>query len=64
MEWISVKEKLPEPHVPVLVNAKTGPLKGNAILFVATDKKWHDGWIVYDGEITHWIPIPELPEDT
>lgn len=63
MEWISVKDKLPEFSENVLIAIDTdyvilmGQLKSN-------------GWIIYyaDGRkfsgpdiITHWQPLPEPP---
>lgn len=50
--WISVTEMLPEPNETVLVYRKF----------------WNFGMDRYDGEsfihkdVTHWIPMPRLPE--
>ena len=51
-------ERLPEPTVCVLIaDATTGNMDVDA---------WgHDGWMsedLYDGSITHWMPLPEPPE--
>ena len=56
--WIPVTERLPEPTVCVLIaDATTGNMDVDA---------WgHDGWMsedLYDGSITHWMPLPEPPE--
>lgn len=63
-EWISVKDRLPEDHVAVLV-------------FDSVCRNIYKAWMSHDlGEwfseeylpdflnITHWMPLPEPPEDT
>lgn len=59
--WIPVSERLPEEDVPYLTI-----VKGNDIPVVAKyndhDKGFTDcrvGWYV---NVTHWMPLPELPE--
>ena len=59
--WISAKYKLPEPSEFVIANVTTGLLKGIAFLLVGEDKKWHNGMYIYDGEVSHWMPLPEPP---
>ncbi len=60
-EWVKVGDKLPENNNDVLVYS------------LYTDEYyagWYDGakWVIrYDynneaGNITHWMPIPKLPE--
>ena len=73
MEWISVKEKLPEPFVDVLVwcTSQVG-------LSIAIDEKyaaidrfciWQDDHMPsfratrFFGHVTHWVPLPEPPKD-
>jgi hypothetical protein len=61
MQWISVKDKLPELNQHVLIAVKFNrsicidyisfPKDGN--LWTLTDKEW----------ITHWLPLPELPKE-
>lgn len=56
--WISVKDRLPEDNVRVLVYSQT--LKA---MFVdkITDKKW---WVLPEAyEVTHWLPLPEKPKE-
>ena len=54
-QWISVKDRLPENGVEVLVvsDGETGA-------------SWHEagefGWAI-GGTVTHWMPLPEPPED-
>jgi hypothetical protein len=60
MEWISVEDKMPEPDRLVIV-------KGGVAVF----RKW-GVWITMTGrdsgkpiqwDVTHWMPLPEPPED-
>lgn len=71
MEWISVKDKLPEVDVPVLIAYKgynTGEVHNDGVAAVDQNGTW--GW--WDGgyaeetvvvEVTHWMPLPESPKD-
>ena len=54
-EWISVKDRLPDMGVPVLVWDKDG------FAYVDTYVKW--GWAIAlaENEVTHWMPLPEPP---
>lgn len=55
-EWISVDERLPKDCVRVLVYGETD-------IFIAT--RLNGGWFApvhCDGEITHWMPLPEPPK--
>lgn len=63
-KWISVKEKLPEPGKEVLVLAGDVeyPLYDIAYRGPGRNHKW----MVYGGteaKITHWMPLPEPPEN-
>lgn len=53
--WISVKERLPEDGVEVIVVSD-----GTACA------SWHEagdfGWSV-GGKVTHWMPLPEAPKE-
>lgn len=54
-EWISVDERLPKDCVRVLVYGETD-------IFIAS--RLNGGWFApvhCDGEITHWMPLPEPP---
>lgn len=56
--WIPVMERLPEYTVCVLVAYSNGA--------VEVDAWGHDGWMDEDlsnGAITHWMPLPEPPEE-
>ena len=56
-EWISVKDRLPEIYGKYLVACR-----GNNIPQI----RYYDGvWDVWNcvAEVTHWMPLPELPKD-
>ena len=55
--WISVEDKLPEEHTDVIVTNGSN---------VAYCKKYGDGFYTNIGKccnVTHWMPIPELPKE-
>lgn len=71
MKWIDIKERRPEFEVPVLVCEK-GREKSIMIaqlVGIRTSKDYviHDfvegyhGLDDYNYDVTHWIPLPELP---
>lgn len=71
MEWISMRERLPELYDWVLVSAKDYP---EVPAFIATayrnkttkDENWYWWWFGYPseiGKVTHWMPLPKPPED-
>ena len=65
-EWISVKDRLPEEGVPVLV---TGVVKKGDHPYLV-DYIYKDDWFWWPMNynrtigfvITHWMPLPEPPE--
>lgn len=55
--WISVEERLPEEHTNVIVTDGSN---------VAHCRKYGDGFYTNVGKcrnVTHWMPIPELPKE-
>jgi hypothetical protein len=63
MEWISVKDRLPEKMVMVLIYDKYGFSIDRMV------NKTPTGWPVFDGDefqhnldVTHWMPLPEPPK--
>lgn len=55
MEWINAKEELPTESKTYLVLIEG---KSHRITL------WTDHWIFFaDKQITHWMPLPEAPED-
>lgn len=64
--WISVEERLPEPEKEVIILNKR---KRIDIDFLTDDFEggyywWKSDDIIFceDDEITHWMPMPELPK--
>lgn len=60
MNWISVKERLPEQQKPVLVFMSYGKmdvcyLDGEATFRQAVRAEHTNG------DVTHWMPLPEPP---
>lgn len=70
--WISVKERLPEQNVAVLTY---GQVLNNPSEVIGvrrrynSDQEWKHTWESEDGfflgedHVTHWMPLPEAPED-
>ena len=58
--WISVKERMPEPPAQCLVYSDKRRPRG---METATYTEF--GWMTaaYFPEITHWMPLPEPPEE-
>lgn len=62
MEWINVKDKLPEPLKDVLCTFNNGRYEPKIV-----DRAWmfYDGSWPYEeiyGKVTHWMPLPEPAE--
>lgn len=58
-EWISVKDRLPEPKTDILAYHSSGSIKQEIALF--GDKPFlYEG--LY-GPVTHWMPLPEPPKE-
>lgn len=68
MKWIPVEERLPEYNKRILVtDIRDGYMSVTVLM-----KGWggrDDGWEGEDGymlpveEITHWMPLPEMPKE-
>jgi hypothetical protein len=60
MNWISVRDRLPEDQVEVLVatRSKNG-VRNIDKGYLAIDHFIHRG----RAEVTHWMPLPELPKE-
>ncbi|EQB5647720.1 dATP/dGTP pyrophosphohydrolase domain-containing protein [Escherichia coli] len=58
--WIPVSERMPEPYEYVLV---TDGFDGCEVMRVNTDGYWGPAKSLYPGSITHWMPLPEPPQE-
>lgn len=70
MNWISVKDKLPQKgengFPTVIVYTKVGEV---AVGFL--DCRSHEWWVLHDydacaefsSDVTHWMPLPEPPKE-
>ncbi len=61
-KWISVKERLPDEGVTVIVALKIGDR-----IVSDTDRLYCGRWFIYgrmnrEGYVTHWMPFPEPPK--
>ena len=60
--WISVKDRLPDEGVTVIVALKIGDR-----IVSDTDRLYCGRWFCYgrmnrEGYVTHWMPFPEPPK--
>ena len=70
MEWISVKDKLPEDEAPVLAyygffreNDDLGTRFIGTLTFFVFDKNPHWQHESTGLFVTHWMPLPEPPKE-
>lgn len=63
--WISVKDRMPEPFVTVIVQMPLeAPLPTVSWGFITGDGNWHCNHFNRDeDEVTHWMPMPEPPKE-
>lgn len=72
MKWIPVTEKLPLKQedvknydsVEVIVVNRNGEVFVTDFAMGNTLEPWHSFGDARDGWITHWMPLPEPPEET
>lgn len=63
MEWISVRDRLPEPGQRVI--ATNGTVSGEAYLGDCWKRYYGVGWqTAFDLPVTHWMPLPEPPKES
>ena len=58
-KWIPVTERLPEDDVFVL-NCND---HGNIVIGKIIGGTWWYKYFSYQGQVTHWMPLPEPPKD-
>lgn len=59
--WISVDDKLPLAHRPVLVTMTDGKVWQG---FLNDDEWYINGWSKNPFMVTHWQPLPNPPQET
>ena len=57
--WIPVTERLPEQSGWLLT---FGQQRKTAVVYFSCDECWYDD-DDYDIEVTHWMPMPQAPEN-
>lgn len=58
-EWISVKDRLPDSEMDILVYEKNIGPYGMSMSVISYDPKMFDP---YWNNVTHWMPLPEPPK--
>lgn len=65
MEWISVKNRLPQKNKGVLMvrngSVEIGFYNAKDARFCVPNENAFDGWPIPVDDITHWMPLPEPP---
>ena len=64
MEWISVKDRLPENDTRVLAYCKDRCI--HDVKWRWADNAWYDkgsAAVYLAGFVTHWLPMPEPPKE-
>ncbi len=60
MEWISVKDRLPEEDIVLTYDGFT--IRSAEILYEDENEiVWLDGGVCFSN-VTHWMPLPEPPK--
>lgn len=68
-QWISVKDRLPEPGKEVLVwyrytwGAGFTSYRFGISKWYSNIKRWYEGCLPKDIEVLYWQPLPEPPKD-
>lgn len=57
--WISVKDRLPELYVDVLIFTKGGTIAVDCLERIMS---WGEDFYNYEQNVTHWMPLPKPPE--
>lgn len=62
MNWISIKDRLPENNILVLTYSQGG----NTVDLGYYHGKWAGGWTIglsSGVNVTHWMPLPDPPKE-
>ena len=62
-EWISVKDRLPEPWKQVLIYSRYDFCE--SAFYIGVPGKWRVTWnheMLDADSVTHWLPLPDAPK--
>lgn len=65
-QWISVKDRLPQNYISVLVYIPTAePLPMVHEAYIGDDGEWHSSvfYGIENEDVTHWMPMPKTPKE-
>lgn len=62
MEWISIKDELPK-NESQFIGYYLSKYNGSNCIYTCyyKDDKFYDDLIDITGELTHWMPLPNIP---
>ena len=60
--WISVKDKLPSPSIVLVLTGKNKFITIKSCHFIDEYNGFYDGQENITNYVTHWMPLPSLPE--
>ena len=64
MEWISVKDRLPDIDNEYIVALDFLEVKSTTMNFMSMPSKWYTmSSIDVSKRVTHWMPLPEPPKE-
>ena len=64
-EWVNVKEKLPSIGKALVFSGVAGVMVGYFAGHNTSHYVWKSyiGYVFWDDEVTHWMPLPEPPKE-
>ena len=63
-EWVSVEDRLPKRQENVLVASKHGFVCIASLTNNHSNNKFYDGDGLAINSITHWMPLPDAPQES
>lgn len=64
MEWIKCSERMPDPDSKVIAYTSWGQIIFDMhYMWSKYDSEWISEATMWRGIVTHWMPIPNPPED-
>lgn len=62
MEWIKCSDRMPRDHEVVLVLDYSQSVN-KGYWFDSEKMWWGSEWMCEEGDVTHWMPLPEPPKE-